>query len=143
MIEKSDKSIHNICIAAIKRHTIKPFDFKWTRIYEDNKDFINSLDVSLSDKELVICSTVIDNDNFSILTTQRLITKEEGIVSSGEMNGAEGKGHGDFKGFVDKLFTFGSIQLSNGDTLKYFIETKRASMVMVYGVRTRLGMTNV
>jgi len=32
--------------------------------------------------------------------------------------------------------------LNNGNELKYFIETDSASMVMIYGMRTRIGMTN-
>jgi hypothetical protein len=83
-MEKSDKSIHNICIAAIKRKTIKPYDFKWTRFYEESADFkklYQEIEIELSDSELVICSTVIDKDNFSVLTTQKIATKEKGIVT--------------------------------------------------------------
>ena len=88
---KTDKSIHNICIAAIKRSTIKPYDFKWTRFYEENADSKNSfagIEIDLSDNELVICSTVIDNDNFSVLTTRKLATKEKGNLLSGNLHGA-------------------------------------------------------
>ena len=140
-MKKSDKSIHNICIAAIKRSTIKPYDFKWTRFYEQNADFINAFPaIELSENELVICSTVIDADNFSIVTTQKLITKENGILLSGDFNNATDKLYGYFKGHPNIPFTFGLIELDNGDELKYFIETGKASMVMIYGVRTRIGM---
>ncbi|GAA3920758.1 hypothetical protein GO495_00735 [Chitinophaga oryziterrae] len=154
-MEKSDQSIHNICIASIKRSTRKPYDFKWTRFYEESADFKNSfpeIEIELSDSELVICSTVIDKDNFSVLTTQKLITKENGILCSGDFNNAIDKGYGDFKGYVKfneykrEPLTFGLIQLNNGNELKYFIETGSASMVMIHGVRTKIqteGMTNV
>lgn len=144
-MEKSDKSIHNICIAAIKRSTIKPYDFKWTKFYAENIDFKESfpgIEIELSDNELVICSTVIDKDNFSVLTSQRLTTKENGVLFSGKMNSATDKLYGDFKGYKGRLFTFGLVQLNDGNELKYFIETGKASMVMIYGVRTRIGMTN-
>lgn len=142
-MEKSDKSIHNICIASIKRHTIKPYDFKWTRFYEDNIDFNHTFPaqkIELSENELVICSTVIDNDNFSVLTTRKLVTNECGILLSGNMNIASDGLYGSFKGFHGRLFTFGLVQLNRGNELKYFIETGKASMVMIYGVRTRIGM---
>ena len=77
---KSDKSIHNICIASIRRSAMKPYDFKWTRFYEENADFKNSfpeIEIGLSDNELVICSTVIDIDHFSVLTTQILLLHKE------------------------------------------------------------------
>jgi hypothetical protein len=72
-MEKSDKSIHNICLASIKKHTRKPYDFKWTRFYEENIGFNNSfpeIEIELLENELVICSTVIDKDNFGVLTSQ-------------------------------------------------------------------------
>jgi hypothetical protein len=137
---KTDNSIHNICIAAIKRSTMKPYDFKWTRFYEENVDLsilFPGIEVDLSPDELVICSTLIDSDNFSILTTQKLITKEKGSLVYGSLLGATNKLYGDFKGIRNKEpFTFGMVQLENGSDLKYFIETGKASMVMIYGVST-------
>lgn len=134
---KTDKSIHNICIASIKRSTMKPYDFKWTKFYESNTDFpYTELQIDLADTELFICSTFIDKYNFSILTTRRLLTQLEGQLFAGNMQGATDKLYGDFKGYKDKGFTFGLVQLPNGNELKYFIETGKASMVMIYGVRT-------
>src|SRR5690349_2775041 len=128
---KTDKSIHNICIASIKRSTMKSYDFKWTKFYEANTDFpYSGLPLDLADNEIIICSTVIDKENFSILTTRRLLTKKEGQLSTGNIQGATDKLYGDFKGFKDKSITFGQVQLQNGKELKYFIETGKASMVM-------------
>ncbi|WP_255413513.1 hypothetical protein [Emticicia sp. C21] len=36
---KTDQSKHNICVAAIRRKTMKPYDFKWTKFYEYNAEF--------------------------------------------------------------------------------------------------------
>lgn len=142
---KTDKSKHNICIASIKRSTIKPYNFKWTKFYESNSDFpYSELTLILTDSELIICSTVIDDNNYSILTTQRLITKEKGIEVIGNIIDAIDKLYGDFKGgYDDEFFTFGVVQLCNGMELKYFIETGKASMVMINGVKTliRLNQT--
>ena len=142
----TDNSIHNICIAAIKRSTMKPYDFKWTRFYEENADLsilFPGIEIDLSPNELAICSTLIDSDNFSILTTQKLITKEKGNLLHGRLDGARDKFYGDFKGTRNKgPFTFGTVQLENGSDLKYFIEPGKASMVMIHGVRTSI-RTNV
>jgi hypothetical protein len=128
---------------------MKPYDFKWTRFYNENADFKSSfpeIEIDLSDNELVVCSTVIDINNFSVLTTQKLATKEKGKFLSGNLNGATDKLYGDFKGVLkNDPFTFGMVQLDNGNDFRYFIETGRASMVMIRGVRTRIqigGMTN-
>jgi hypothetical protein len=137
---KSDKSKHSICIASIKRHTIKPYDFKWTKFYESNSEFSYSyLPLNLSETELIICSSVMDSENYSVLTTQRLITKQNGQESFGIISEeTSDKDYGDFKGYKDKDFTLGGIQLQDGTELKYFVETGNASMVMIYGVRTLL-----
>lgn len=134
---KSDKSKHHLCIASIKRSATKPYDFKLARFYESNAEFYDStLRLDLLENELIICSTIIDSNNYSVLTTQRLFTKENEIETIGNLSGATDKLYGDFKGYENVPYTLGLIQLSNGTSLKYFIETGKASMVMIYGVRT-------
>ena len=116
---------------------MKPYDFKWTKFYESNSDFpYSGVKINLIESELFISSTIIDPDNYSILTTRRLITKQDGHLSVGDIQGATDKLYGDFKGYKDKTVTFGQVQLQNGDKLKYFIEVGKASMVMIHGVRT-------
>lgn len=138
-MNKSDKSLHNISIAAIKRGTIRPYDFKWTRFYESNTDFFYAgLQLDLAGSELIICSTVIDADNYSILTTRRLITRQEGERNEGRIEGAAHRTYGDFKGYKEKMFTLGYIRLENGKELACFIETGKASMVMIQAVQALL-----
>lgn len=116
---------------------MKPYDYMWTKFYESNADFTDQrLALDLSEDELVICSTIIDGKNYSILTTQKLITTENGKEQIDNLIGATDKGYGNFKGYKDDQVTFGSVQLENGDDLKYFVETGKASMIMIYGVRT-------
>lgn len=138
-MKKSDKSLHNICIAAIKRSTMKPYDFVYTRFYDNNADFAKAhptLHTEMAQDELVICSTVIDTDNYSVLTTRKLFTKENGTKQTGTLYGATDGGYGDFKGYMKTVFTFGLLKLHDGKELKYFIETGKASMIMIHGVRT-------
>ena len=118
---------------------MKPYNFQWTRFYESNAEFENvnsDIELDLEPKELIICSTVIDRSNYSVLTTQKLVTKEKGLENAGSLAGSTDKLYGDFKGYKDQLFTFGQVQLHNGLELKYFIETGKASMIMIHGVRT-------
>jgi len=136
-MKKSDKSKHNICIASIKRSTFKPYDYQFTKFYESNGGFpYSGIGFELKENELIICSTVIDSENYSILTTQKLITKESGIENIGNLNGATLKPYGDFKGLNGEPLTFGLIKLENGIEFKYFIETGKASMIMIHGIRT-------
>ncbi len=135
-MKKSDKSIHNITIAAIKRSTMKPYDFKWTQFYESNSDFYYKGLINFLNDELIICSTIIDSDNYSILTTQRLLTCEKGIEQIADLTNAKNKIFGNFKGCENELITFGMVELPQGNTFKYFIETGKASMIMIYGLKT-------
>lgn len=139
-MKKNDQSKHRICISKIKRTTIKPYDaFQWTKFYEDNHSFYDAypgISIQLNEEELLICSTIIELDNYSILTTQKLITLENGILESGLIIDAKNGLYGNFKGYGNEKFTFGKIILENGKTVKYFIETGKASMIMVYGVKT-------
>lgn len=139
---KTDQSIHNICIAAIERSTLKPYNFQWTKFYENNAAFklaYPALDIILSKHKCVICSTVMDGDNFSILTTQKIITNENGTLSYGNIAGATSKSYGFFKRTPDNTpFTWGVVQWHDGSTLRYLVETGAASMVMIKGVGTIL-----
>lgn len=123
---------------------MKPYDFKWTKFYDAKTDYPNTeLSFNLEENELIICSTIIDVDNFSILTTRQLVTKRQGQIYSGYIQGAIDKQYGDFKGHKDKSITHGQVQLINGKELNYFIETGKASMVMIHGVRTLLRTTKM
>jgi hypothetical protein len=139
-MKKTDQSKHNICISKIKRSTIKPYDdFQWTKFYEDNHSFFNAypnISIQLNREELLICSTIINTDNYSILTTQKLITLENGILESGFIIHAKNELYGNFKGYENEKYTFGKVILENGKTMKYFIETGKASMIMISGVKT-------
>lgn len=138
IMKKSDKFLHTICIAKIKRSTIQPYDFKWTQFYEDDsKELFRDYPIELLDEERIICSTIINEDNFSILTTKKLITLKNGRLSLGSCINATDNLYGKFKSKT-KDFSLGSVELENGEILEYFIETGRASMIMVQGVRTMI-----
>jgi hypothetical protein len=59
----------------------------------------------------------------------------------GNIEGATDQLYGSFPNANRKPITFGQVQLHNGARLNYFIETGRASMVMIYGVRTLIGLS--
>ena len=140
-MKKSDRSIHNITVAAINRKTIRPYDFKWTEFYHSNSEFLyQGLPLYLVEDEMIICSTIIDSENYSVLTTRKLITVEDGREQAGILLGCTDKGYGIFKKYKGNSVTFGSIDLENGTSLKYFIETGKASIVMIYGVRTAISL---
>lgn len=116
---------------------MKPKDFQWIEFYESNSQYLyQGLRLDLGEEELIICSTIIDEINYSNLTTRKLITVENVKERLEHLVGATGKGYGDFKGYSNHDIAFGLVQLENGDDLKHFIETGKASMIMIYAVRT-------
>ena len=122
---------------------MKPYNFRWTKFYEvDVKKYFSNFPFKLSESELIICSTIIDSDNFSVLTTQKLITNENGNLEMGSLINAKDELYGDFKSKTNH-FTFGNVKLENGKYLKYFIETKSASMVMIHGVKTSIQIQQI
>jgi hypothetical protein len=142
-MKKSDQSLYNICIASIKRKTIKPYNFQWTQLYDSDfntKLFFQNFPIDFEEEELIICSVIIDPDNYSILTTRKLVTNNKGNIKSGSLMNAKNKWCGEFKNKTDQ-YTLGEVELAAGERLSYFVETDKASMVMIYGVNTLLDIS--
>lgn len=62
--------------------------------------------------------------------------RQKGERREGSIEGAAHRTYGDFKGYKEKMFTLGYIKLENGEELAYFIETGKASMVMIQAMKT-------
>jgi hypothetical protein len=137
-VTRSDQVIHTFVIYNIKRFTFNPYEnFKWAKFYEKNSDFVKiypEIQLSIKENELVICSTVINHANYSLLTTQRIVTKESGIENIGDMTGAiHNTPPLQFK--LEKFnYVSGTLQLQNGTVFRYFIEAGKAAMVMEGGI---------
>lgn len=92
--------------------------------------------ITFEEGELPICSTVLDSERWTVLTTRRILTCEgSGVIqhSLPEMQRSE---WGDFKGGSKQSYTKVSILFTDNTFIPVFIETGRASMVMIYGMET-------
>ncbi|HBV14971.1 MAG TPA: hypothetical protein DEB71_06470 [Chryseobacterium carnipullorum] len=144
-MKKSDQSLYNICIASIKRKTMKPYDFRWTQFYDLDshpKLLFQNFPIDFAEEELIICSTLIDPDHYSILTTRKLLTNNKGNIESGSLINAKSKWYGEFKSKTDP-YSLGEVELVTGERLDYFVETGKASMIMIYGVQTLIDISKV
>ncbi|GEN72623.1 hypothetical protein [Chryseobacterium lathyri] len=142
-MKKSDQSLYNICIASIKRKTIKPYDFKWAQFYDSDSNpklLFQNFPIDFEKEELIICSVIIDSDNYSILTTRKLVTNNKGNIEFGNLINAKNKWYGEFKSKTDQ-YALGEVELVTGERLPYFIETDKASMIMIYGINTLIDIT--
>lgn len=138
-MNKSDKSIKNITIASIMRHTIPPIDFEYSNLYEDDNLNVSEIlndKLELEDSEELICSTIISESIWSFLTSRRIITLEGVGKVEHELIGLTQRNAGDFKGWSKQKYTKGFLQFDDGKIIPYFIETGKASMIMIYGINT-------
>jgi hypothetical protein len=134
---KTDKSIRNICLASIRRHTIKPFDFTFTRLFENDGVLHDAVILErLSDNELPISETFVDNNNWTLVTTRQIITCKQGVERSIRPTDVYSWTWDDFKGIRTTPYTLGTLRVNEQQNLEVFIETGRASIVIIYAIRT-------
>ena len=119
---KSDRSIRNICIAAIKRHTIEPMDFAFAKIFEMEvvPPFYNKL--AAIDGELPVSQTFIDEGNWTLTTSRRVVCCHQGKVQESSAQSIRSWHWGAFNVTRDKPILLGELELDNGDILKIHIE---------------------
>lgn len=144
-MRKTDISIKNISIASIKRHTIPPIDFDFSTIYEDEEQIDNEKireQIELDKNEELICSSIINDSVWSILTSRRIITLEGVGKVQHELKGLIQRNAGDFKGWSKQKYTKGFLQFDDGKIIPYFIETGNASMIMIYGIDTAVKLNS-
>jgi len=140
---KSDQSIRNICIAAIKRKIRKPFDFLLTDMFE--KETIDEIDdddfklLAFFENELPIARTHVYADSWTLVTSRQIISCKDGIITACQAEKVLSWTWNDFKGYNKLPFTIGQLKLGDNQTLEIFIETGRASMVIIYAIRTLVG----
>ncbi len=141
---KTDPSVRKICIAAIKRKTKAPFDFLATRFFENELiDCIGSDMLILFDvagNELPIAMTYLDENNFTVVTTRQIISRQNGLIQTCKAEEVKYHGGGDFKGYGESAFTLEKHELFDGRFVDVFIETGRASMVMIYAIMTLVNL---
>lgn len=134
---KTDNSVKNICIAAIKRKTTKTYNFAATALYLDTSVTTYMSDilshVSLNKTELPIASTFADG-NWTLVTTQRVITRIDDNIYKTNMTDITRFFPGNFKG--QTLITLGTITDLMARKIPCFIQTGNASMVVIYAIKT-------
>jgi hypothetical protein len=135
---KSDTSIRNICIASIKRKIIDPSNFSLTRMFETEAfPEIHNGTFKLSDvyeNELPISQTIVDRNNWTLVTTRQIITCIDGLTQVTKANSVLSWDWNDFKGYDNKSFTIGQLQLGDQKKIEIFIETGKTSLVTIYAI---------
>jgi hypothetical protein len=134
---KTSHSVRHICIAAIKRKTCQPYDYKFTKFYEtdfiENISFTSVSDFLFEENELPILSIHQSENNWWALTTHKIIGKINHKAITIPLNDIYEMNWGDFKGYRKEEITKVLVHLKDKTIEELFIETGKASMIPIYG----------
>lgn len=122
---------------------MKPIDYPLTKVFETQ--LLADIDQTISasfrqvENELPIALTHIDKTNWTLLTTRQIISNINGDIKQALTKNVIQRKWNDFKGYKDKSATLGQLTLDDNSTLDIFIETGKASMIIIYGIMTLTG----
>jgi len=133
---KTDNSIRNIAIAAVKRSAMDIETWSYSRIVDELDPNLKQ-EFQLSDNELPVF--VIKSSNAeTLITTRRIIEKKEKELKFIEIDQIDDVIYGNFKGRPNQkpeLSTFRIVDIY-GDQLDFQLETGKASMGLIRSVDT-------
>ena len=131
---KTDKSIKKITISAINRSIIEPESWLYSKVCLEDK----SVEFLLEESELPIFE-INSPEAKTIITTRRIIEKENGKLSCVSFEEIDDVIFGDFKKQIKKpeLSKFRIVDLY-GEEYDFQMETGKASIGLIKSVKTVL-----
>ncbi|MFC4816617.1 hypothetical protein [Flavobacterium sp. GCM10023249] len=131
---KTDKSIKEITIAAINRSVMNPENWLYSKVCVEDK----STEFVLEENELPIFE-IKSQKAKTIITTRRIIEKENGNLNFVSFEEIDDVVYGDFKKQVNKpeLSKFRIVDMY-GDEFDFQMETGKASIGLIKSVNTML-----
>ncbi|MFN8397829.1 MAG: hypothetical protein U0176_24635 [Bacteroidia bacterium] len=132
---KTDQSIQSIALASVRRHSM---DMEtWTRTAISQALLMPSTDTSIG--ELPVVQLILDEFNWTQVTTRRVVGAIDGEIREVEFRELENCRWGFFK---DPNSDRTRMQLKGrlGTQLEFWIETGKPSMAMIYAVMPILKM---
>lgn len=131
---KTDNSIKEITVAAINRSIMNPESWIYSKVCPEN----SVSEFELEENELPIFE-VSSPKAKTIVTSRRIIEKENGKVCSVDFEEVDDVIYGDFKGQINKpeLSKFRIVDM-NGDEHEFQMETGKASIGLINCVKTIL-----
>ena len=131
---KTDNSIKETTLAAINRSAMNPESWVYSKVYSEN----NANEFELEENELPIFE-VSSSKAMTIITTRRIIEKENEKVCFVDFEEVDDVIYGDFKGQINKpeLSKFRIVDMY-GEQYDFQIETGKASIGLISCVKTVL-----
>jgi hypothetical protein len=141
-MKKSDASIQNVCLAAIRRHTFQPIAYHYTFIPDHpNFKYITAF-FQYETGELPIAVVFIDASNWTLLTTRRIVVMIAGTHTTAPASHIDHTNADPFIKMGYSSWQLSTLRLKNGETFQYHIETKAPAMIMMNGLSTLGGLYN-
>lgn len=139
MSNKTDQSLRNICIAAIKRHTSHRPLCHWTKYYEIQR--LPDLGIfyfafSSVEEELPIVSVIISTQNWMIITTRKVVGEYQGERQIIPIEQLRISNWGDFKETEANLFTQIELEAKDSQRCTFQKETGAASLIPICAIQT-------
>ncbi len=140
---KTDQSLRNITIAAIKRSAQEKEKWRFTNFYSDSKSATIPQPIrdklKLAEKELLVASSIASLTEWTVVTTRRILGNAGGILQELELKEVDSFHWGEFK---DKENQTTKIRLTsyNSEDFYFDIETREGSIVMIYAIRTLINL---
>ncbi len=127
---KTDSSIKNISVAAIKRKSIDLNSWEKTKLVFDFP-----VEVEPKANELPVVYVLIDNNNWTLVTTQRIIGQIDSVMREIDFTYLDDTVWGSFKNTkIDKTI-FRTVD-QYGEQYDFLMETGKPSMAIISSVRT-------
>jgi hypothetical protein len=130
MTDWPDDKIRSVALWYIKKHSMDPTEWRWTRLGEPGADIIRLVQLQIG--ELPIVSYWRSDASWYLFTTRRILGSYSG--NNVELSAmAVSKDHfGNFKGHGGKETEVMTLQTSDGSEAKLEYETFTASMAPIY-----------
>jgi hypothetical protein len=132
-----DEEAFRIAVASIKRHSMVPEQWRYTSIGQLRPEIAGKL--LLLKGELIVVSAYITDESWYVFTTQRIISRLDGIDQELDPRYGIDFQSGNFKGIGNDRVAgaipteVGIVQSDRtGDTLRFEYETNKASMAPIY-----------
>lgn len=131
---KTDNSIKEITIASINRHAMNPENWIHSKVCSENE----SEEFTLEENELPIFE-INSSKAKTIITTRRIIEKENEKISFVNFEEIDDVIYGNFKKQINKpeLSIFRIVDIF-GDEYDFQMETGKASIGLIYSINTVL-----
>jgi len=125
-----DEKIQDVAVAAIRRKSMDPGEWRFTRIGEIHPEIRERLPLEAG--ELPVASAFLSPDSWYVFTTRRIVSHLDGETRSLDPSGGLEARFGMFKAIGEISQQVATLSTPSGATFRLEYETGKASMAPIY-----------